>query len=145
MTTGSWRILAVDFGQEIQAAHARQAQIAEHHVGAVDELEPFLGGGGLVDLEARGHELQLQYAAQFLFVFDNQNAFFHAAGWWRAIGGRSMGSETEKNAAFAGLALHWYLTAVFVHNFVDDGEAEADALRLGGEERVEDVLRSDRA
>jgi len=34
-------------------------------------------GGGFVDVEPAGDELQLDHAAEFLFVFHHQNAFLH--------------------------------------------------------------------
>ncbi len=50
------------------------------------------------------------------------------------------GQEHAKGAAFAGFALHYYLTAVFIDDFRNNGQAETDALGLGGEERVEDAV-----
>ena len=68
----------------MQAVHVGQLEIGQHQVGAVDDFEALLGGGGLVHLEPRGNQLQLDYAPELLFVFDNQNAFFHVVkktGW----------------------------------------------------------------
>ena len=50
------------------------------------------------------------------------------------------GQQHAEDAAFARLALHCYLTAVFVDDLGDDRQAQADAFRLGGEERIEDVF-----
>ena len=41
---------------------------------------------------------------------------------------------------FVRFALDRHFTAVLVHDFRNDRQAEADALRLGGEKRIEDVL-----
>ena len=45
-----------------------------------------------------------------------------------------------KHAAFAGLALHCYSTAVLVHDLRNDRQPQPHAVRLGGEERIEDGL-----
>ena len=127
------RVLAADQRQKLEAVHVGQLEIGQHQVGAVDDLEPLFGGGRFIDIEARGQQLQLDDAAQFFFVFDDQNAFFHA--------GAVHGQQHAEDAAFSGLALHCYLTAVFVHDLRNDREPEPDALRLGREERVEDRLQ----
>ena len=63
----------------------------------------------------------------------------------RAVAAQSEGSPLHRqqhveHAAFARFALHCYFTAVFIHDFRNDGQAQSDALRLGGEERIEDVV-----
>src|SRR5207253_10665097 len=51
------------------------------------------------------------------------------------------GQRYPKNAAVAGVTAHRQLAAVGLDDAVDDGEAEAGAPLLGGEERVEDALQ----
>ena len=51
------------------------------------------------------------------------------------------GKVDAKHAAFPGLALHRHLTAVFVHDLGNDGQAKPDAFGLGGEKRIEDGLQ----
>ena len=41
-------------------------------------LQPLFGGAGLVHFEAGGEQLQLDHAAQFFFVFDNQDSLARA-------------------------------------------------------------------
>ncbi len=79
------------------------------------------------------------HAAELVFVFDYQDAFLHAEGR-ASVSGAVHGQEHAENAAFAGFALHCYLTAVLVHDLGNDGQAQAHALRLGGEERIEDAV-----
>ena len=137
MITGTcafWRRITP---RKAQPVHGGQLEIGQHQVGAVDHLEALFGGGGLVHVEPAGEELQLDHAAQFFFVFNHQNAFLHAAG---ARSGAVHRQNHAENAALSRFALHRYLTAVLVDDFGNDGQPEANPLRLGSEERIENIV-----
>src|ERR1039458_3452940 len=96
-------VLAADQPQKLQAIHVGQFEIGEHHIGAIDNLQGLFGGTGVIHLKARGGQLQPDDAPQLLFVFDNQDAFFHAGfapAVWRALG--STGRSTRKTLPLPG-------------------------------------------
>src|SRR5574340_553360 len=66
--------------EQLQTVHPGQAQVGEHQVGALSELDAFLGRGGLVHLETGAGELQLDYPAQLFLVLDDQYAGLHCIG-----------------------------------------------------------------
>ena len=96
-------------------------------------FERVFGRAGLLHFIARGLQLQLDHAAQLLFVFDHQDRGFHAPF-------SPDGKEHAKHAARARFALHRDLPAVLVDDLRHDRQAQSDAARLGGEERIEDAL-----
>ena len=70
---------------------------------AIHQPEPLFGGGGFVHLEARGEKLQLDHAAQLVFVFDNQDSLFHAEACGRpSVAARSIGRRTRKMLPLPG-------------------------------------------
>ena len=71
------RIHAADDLEHLEAGHSGQLEIGEDQVGAIDQRQRFFGGRGLLDIETGVEQLQFQDAAQLVFVFYNQNSFFH--------------------------------------------------------------------
>src|SRR5664279_3879298 len=66
-----------------------------------------------------------------------------SCGGWR--GRRIHGQRDTEDAAFAGFALHCYLTAVLVHDLGDNRQAQPHSFRLGREKRIENILHLRRA
>src|ERR1035441_9574118 len=60
-------------------------------------------------------------------------------------GHRIHGQRDAEDAAFAGFALHCYLTAVLVHDLGDNRQAQPHSRRFGGEKGIENVLYLRRA
>jgi hypothetical protein len=74
-TTG---VLATQIGKQIEAALAGKTEIGEDQVGVAGELERVFCGAGLLDIVAGGLELELDDAAELLFVFNYQDGAAHA-------------------------------------------------------------------
>jgi hypothetical protein len=69
----AWRV-----AKNLQTVHGGQAQVREHQVGALGELQGGFGGARLLDFKARRSELQLEDAPELFFVLDDQDASLHA-------------------------------------------------------------------
>ena len=93
---------------------------------------PLFGRAGLVDVKASRLELEFDDSPEFLFVLNNQDALLHD---WHL--GRQKNPE---HASLPELAFDGHCTAVFVDDLRYDCQPESDAVRLGREEGVEDVL-----
>ena len=56
--------------------HARQLEIGQDQIGAIDQRQGFFGFRCFLHLEAGIQQLQFENAAQLVFVFDDQDLVF---------------------------------------------------------------------
>ena len=86
-------------------------------------------------------QLQLENAAQLVFVFDDQDCVFSFAC-------RLNGQKQAERAALARFAFDRHFTAMPVHYLRNDGQAQPDPVLFGGDEGIEnglDFVRRDAA
>ena len=74
---GSLRVLAANGAQQLQPIHLRQAQIRQHQIRAVGDLQRFFGSACFLHFETGGCELEFQDAAELLFILDYQDSSLH--------------------------------------------------------------------
>ncbi len=70
-------VLAANQGEQLQPVHGWKAQIRDHHIGAIHQLQRLFGRPCLIHLKARRDQVQLDHPAQLLFIVDNQNPLLH--------------------------------------------------------------------
>ncbi len=114
-----------------------QAQIGDDHVGAVSKLEGILGGAGLFHFVTGGLQLQLDHAPEFLFVLDHQDGGLH---WQLSLIFSRIGRKTRNTLPAPGSlsTVIWppCSSTIFEH----DRQAQSDAARFRGEERIENAF-----
>src|SRR6185312_3495375 len=71
------RVLPPDDLQHFESAHTGQLVIGEDEIGPIDQGQRFFGARGFIDIETGIEQLQLDDAAQLIFIFHYQNSLFH--------------------------------------------------------------------
>ncbi len=132
----------LDLGQQLDAVHARHAQVGQHDVG-LDLLEQLQPGARVVrarDLVAVLVEQRLERRGGVHLVVDDHEPPLDTHVSSPAAGFRPLhGQAHREGGAPARLARGGDLAAVLEHDLLGDREAEAGALRLGGHEQLEHV------
>jgi len=127
----------------------------QHQVRAIDHFERLFAVAALSTSNPPETSCNSITRAEFLFVFHHQNAFLHRCWWGRryrlptvlfassprsyTAARTSIGKCTRKCCLFPVRSPPLYYRRVR-RRFGNDGQPEANALRLGGEEWIENAV-----
>jgi hypothetical protein len=73
-------VLPPQVSDELQTIGSGKLLVRDDEIRAIRESERFFRRTGLVDIETRGMELELNYPAELFFVLDYKHSLFHRLG-----------------------------------------------------------------